>query len=117
METTRFDALTKTMSRSANRRTVLGALVVSLTGGAVVAGGQTAGAHGKAGKNKRCKPQLAACTANKQCCGKKTICGTSHWAGSDTCCGSLNQTCSSDKTCCTDYLCEGGHCVPWQPEL
>lgn len=118
MDGTRFDALTRLVSRGATRRTlvqvaalpVAGALgVTSMLGLAGVDAKRK-----KRKKKKKCKKSGAACTSNKQCCtGKsKNICDVPTNAGNSDrkCCGGLGAKCggvNDDGDALPPFCCVG----------
>ena len=136
METTTFDGMTRTFSRTMTRRSALRGLVAGAA--AAVAGGvllQTEDASAKRRRRKnrkkknqgndQGKPEGSACKKDGECrSSQKLICEIPFGAGNSdkACCRGQGATCSDSQPCCTgeaggrEFECVNGTCQPYVEE-
>ena len=125
MDSKRFDEITKELTTSTDRRTVLKRLAGGALGGLLALRGAEEAAAACKANNKECTRDGQCCSLNcrrgecrcarlqercksaKGCCqgGDATVCATINGLSGDRCCRELDKECNVANDCCGSLVC------------
>lgn len=111
MDGSRFDDVTKVLTKTGSRRTALKVLAGGALGAVVARFNPTSAEAQDAEQHAVCRVNRSRCGSGAQCCSRNCQfvpgCGFSR----ATCCATRRRRCRVDCDCCGSLLCRRGICV------